>query len=121
VKALRRLGFDVARAHDGKEAVALGGAAARGEAPRFDIILMDIKMPGLDGYEATRAIRREEAQAGCRTPIIALTANALESDRRACLAAGVDEFLAKPVELARLAETIDAVRLAAPAPRAALS
>ena len=120
-KALRRLGFDVARAHDGEEAASLGGAAARGERPRFDVILMDIKMPGLDGCEATRAIRREERERGAKpTPIIALTANAMDSDRRACLAAGIDEFLTKPVDLAKLAETIDAVRLAAPA-RAALS
>ncbi len=120
-KALRRLGFDVARAHDGREAARLGAAAARGERPRFDLILMDIKMPGLDGCEATRAIRRVEREHGARpTPIIALTANAMESDRRACLAAGVDEFLVKPFDLAKLAETIDAVRLAAPA-RAASS
>ncbi len=119
-KALRRLGFDVVRAHDGLEAAALGEAAARGDSPRFEIILMDIKMPGLDGYEAARAIRRAEEARGARPmPIIALTANAMDSDRRACLAAGIDEFLTKPVDLARLAETIDAVRLA-PA-RAALS
>jgi signal transduction histidine kinase/CheY-like chemotaxis protein len=119
-KALRRLGFDVARAHDGREAASLGAAAARGERPRFDLILMDVKMPGLDGCEAARAIRRAEAERGARpTPIIALTANAMDADRRACLAAGIDEFLTKPFDLARLAETIDAVRLA-PA-RASLS
>jgi CheY-like chemotaxis protein len=79
-------------------------------------------MPGLDGCEASRVIRREEKERGARpTPIIALTANAMESDRRACLAAGIDEFLVKPVELAKLAETIDAVRLASPVNRAALS
>jgi signal transduction histidine kinase/CheY-like chemotaxis protein len=112
-KALRRLGFEVARAHDGREAASFGAAAARGERPRFDVILMDIKMPGLDGCEAARAIRRAEAERGARpTPIIALTANAMDADRRACLAAGIDEFLTKPFDLARLAEAIDAVRLA---------
>jgi signal transduction histidine kinase/CheY-like chemotaxis protein len=121
-KALRRLGFEVVRAHDGKEAASLGAAASRGESPRFDLILMDIKMPGLDGCEASRAIRREEKACGAKaTPIIALTANAMESDRRACLAAGIDEFLVKPVELSKLAETIDAVRLASETKRAALS
>jgi signal transduction histidine kinase/DNA-binding response OmpR family regulator len=121
-KALRRLGFDVERARDGKEAAKLGAAAARGESARFDIILMDIKMPGLDGCEATRAIRREERERGAHpTPIIALTANAMESDRRACLAAGIDEFLVKPVELSRLAETIDTVRSGVTPARAALS
>jgi signal transduction histidine kinase/CheY-like chemotaxis protein len=120
-KALRRLGFDVVRAHDGREAAEFGAAAARGESARFDVILMDIKMPGLDGCEASRIIRRIEKEAGARAmPIIALTANAMESDRRQCLAAGIDEFLVKPVELSRLAETIDAAR--APSPKqAALS
>ncbi|HLH48038.1 MAG TPA: ATP-binding protein, partial [Roseiarcus sp.] len=100
-KALRRLGFEVTRARDGGEASRLGAAAARGERPRFDIVLMDVKMPGIDGLEATRAIRRAEREQGVRpTPIIALTANAMDSDRRACLAAGVDEFLVKPFDLA---------------------
>src|SRR5579863_732926 len=121
-KALRRLGFDVARARDGRQAAELGEAAARGEAPRFDVILMDIKMPGLDGCAASRIIRRVEQEAGARRmPIIALTANAMESDRQQCLAAGIDEFLVKPVDLGRLAETIDAVRLGSPRLHAASS
>jgi len=110
-KALRRLGFEVVRAHNGREAAMLGEAAARGEAPRFEIVLMDIKMPGLDGFEASRCIRRAEREAAARPmPIIALTANAMEEDRRASLSAGIDDFLTKPVDLARLAEAIDAVR-----------
>jgi CheY-like chemotaxis protein len=110
-KALRRLGFDVIRAHNGLEAAALGEAAARGDSPRFEIVLMDIKMPGLDGFEASRRIRAAERQVGARPmPIIALTANAMEEDRRACLSAGIDDFLTKPVDLARLAEAIDSAR-----------
>jgi signal transduction histidine kinase/CheY-like chemotaxis protein len=110
-KALRRLGFEVARAHNGREAATLGEAAARGETPRFEIILMDIKMPGLDGFEASRKIRRVEQELGARPmPIIALTANAMEEDRRACLNAGIDDFLTKPVDLGRLAQAIDAAR-----------
>jgi CheY-like chemotaxis protein len=119
-KALRRLGFEVVRAHNGREAAMLGEAAARGEAPRFEIVLMDIKMPGLDGFEASRCIRRAEQEAAARPmPIIALTANAMEEDRRASLSAGIDDFLTKPVDLARLAEAIDAVRRKSAANQAA--
>ena len=107
-KALRRLGFDVTRAQDGLAAARLGGEAARGETARFDIVLMDVKMPGLDGCEAARSIRRIEREVGAPAmPIIALTANAMDDDRRACLAAGIDEFLTKPADMARLAETIE--------------
>ena len=115
-KALRRLGFEVARARDGEEATRLAGAATRGESPGFDVILMDIKMPGIDGYQAAREIRRlERESAAPRVALVALTANAMAEDRRASAAAGFDEFLAKPVDLARLAETIERL-LADPAP-----
>ncbi|MGD1038137.1 MAG: ATP-binding protein [Roseiarcus sp.] len=115
-KALRRLGFEVVRARDGEEATRLAGDAARGQSPRFDVILMDIKMPGIDGYQAASGIRRVERETGApRVALIALTANATAEDRRASAAAGFDEFLAKPVDLARLAETIERV-LAGPAP-----
>ncbi len=107
-KALRRLGFEVVRARDGEEAARLAGAATRGQAPPFDVVLLDIKMPGIDGFEAARGIRRLESEAGSpRAPLIALTASATTDDRRASVAAGFDEFLTKPVDLARLAETIE--------------
>ena len=118
-KALRRLGFEVTRARDGAAAARLAGAAARGEAPRYDVVVMDIKMPGLDGYEAARAIRRLEREIGApRLGILALTANAMPEDRRASLAAGIDEFLAKPFDQARFAEAIErtlAATIGAPA------
>jgi len=86
-------------------------------APRFDLILMDLKMPGIDGAEATRRIRRlEEAHGSERTPIVALTANALDDDRQSCLAAGFDAFLAKPFEFNDLAAA--AARLARARPNA---
>jgi len=106
-KALGRLGFDVIRAADGDEALRLA-APAPGAPPPFDLILMDLKMPGLDGLEATRRLRRLEAERGSPpTPIIALTANALEDERRACKAAGFDAFLVKPFDFGDLAGEIE--------------
>jgi CheY-like chemotaxis protein len=71
---------------------------------RFDLVLMDVHMPGSDGIEATRRIRATEAESrGPRTPIIALTANAFDEDREACIAAGMDGFLTKPLDRERLA------------------
>ena len=79
--------YNIIRAKNGKEAV---DYAAKGG---FEIILMDIKIPEMDGLEATRIIKKEQPN----MPIIALTANAFESDREQALAAGCDDFLSKPV------------------------
>jgi PAS domain S-box-containing protein len=92
---LEKLGVSCDVARNGREGIE---AWRKGN---YDLILMDCQMPVMDGLEATRAIRLEERH-GKRVPIVALTANALASDRQACLAAGMDEHLAKPLELARL-------------------
>ncbi len=94
-RLLERVGCHVRLARDGREAVEtfLQGA--------FDLVLMDCQMPGMDGFEATKAIRLHEAGRG-RAPIVALTANAQSSDRERCLAAGMDDFLAKPLQAASL-------------------
>ena len=73
----------------------------------FQLILMDCQMPVMDGFEATRRIRNGLAgSANARLPIIAMTANAMEEDRRECLAAGMNDFISKPITLARLQEIL---------------
>jgi signal transduction histidine kinase/CheY-like chemotaxis protein len=117
---LERLGAAAVRARHGGEAVVAASAAIAGAAPRFDVIIMDLFMPELDGRAATRRIREAEAAAGApRTPILALTASAQEEDERAARAAGVDGFLTKPVDLALLAATIEEMRVTPASPEEA--
>ncbi|MBK7972626.1 MAG: response regulator [Deltaproteobacteria bacterium] len=73
----------------------------------FDLVLMDVQMPELDGIEATRRIRERERVEGGHVPIIAMTASSLDGDRDRCLEAGMDHYLAKPVTAAALFATID--------------
>jgi two-component system, sensor histidine kinase and response regulator len=91
VGLLERHGHRVTIANNGRQAVDF--AAGNG----FDVILMDVQMPELDGLEATRLIRDQERQTGSRVPIIAMTAHAMKGDRTRCLAVGMDEYVAKPV------------------------
>lgn len=94
---LHRAGADVELAADGQEAVAYAGEA-EGD---FDLVLMDMHMPRLDGYGATRRLRER----GCGLPVIALTANAMRGDRERCLEAGCDDYVAKPIDRLELIET----------------
>jgi signal transduction histidine kinase/DNA-binding response OmpR family regulator len=101
-RMLERLGHRVRIAGNGREAV---DALDDG---RFDAVLMDMQMPEMNGIEASGAIRaREQARSTGRTPIIALTANAMNSDRDKCLAAGMDAYLSKPIKLAELKAALD--------------
>jgi signal transduction histidine kinase/CheY-like chemotaxis protein len=103
---LHRLGHQPTVAANGAAAVESFLAAANAGTP-YDLVLMDVHMPELDGLEATRRIRTAEAAMGLRrTRIVALTANALGEDREACLAAGMDHFLVKPLDRERLAEVL---------------
>jgi len=77
-------------------------AVRRGD---YDLVLMDLQMPGMDGMEATQAIRAL-GDRFASLPIIAMTANAFDEDRQACLAAGMDDYVAKPIDVAQLAEAI---------------
>ena len=75
---------------------------------RFGLVITDCHMPHMDGYDLARSIRELESDAGReRVPIIACTANAMQGEAEACLAAGMDDFLVKPVELAQLSEKLD--------------
>jgi PAS domain S-box-containing protein len=107
---LTKLGHRAAVAESGGYALERWQAARDAGQP-FDLILMDMHMPGVDGLEAARRIRAMEASAvgSHRTPIIALTANAFAEDREACLAAGMDGFLVKPLDRDRLAAALDEV------------
>ncbi|MDB5308168.1 MAG: Histidine kinase [Gemmataceae bacterium] len=114
VRLLEKLGHTITVAGTGREAVA--AAAAR----PFDLILMDVQMPEVDGFEATGLIRRAEAGTGRRTPVVAITAHAMKGDRERCLAAGMDDYLSKPVVRDELLEVLArvAARPAAPGPAA---
>ncbi len=102
MQMLANQGHTVVVAADGREAVA---AVDRGP---FDLVLMDVQMPELDGLEATAAIRRAERTTGRHVPIVALTAHAMKGDRERCLAAGMDGYLAKPIQAGALLQIIEA-------------
>jgi two-component system cell cycle response regulator DivK len=100
-RRLIKRGYDVAIALDGEQGVAM----ARAERPA--LILMDMSLPGLDGWDATRQLKAMPETRGI--PVIALTAHAMSGDREKATAAGCDDFDTKPVELTRLIEKIEAL------------
>jgi PAS domain S-box-containing protein len=139
VTLLRKQGHTVVVARDGREALALLGyrpsatgcgpddqdsvsepiADSRQLTADFDVILMDVQMPGMDGFQATAQIRAQEQGTGRHIPIIAMTAYAMKGDRERCLDAGMDRYVAKPVQPAELLHALaDLVPGAAPAAEA---
>ena len=105
-RLLEKRGHVVAVANTGREA--LTQVLAR----HFDVILMDVQMPDMDGLEATSQIRHIEKERGTYTPVVALTAHTMKGDRERCLAAGMDSFINKPIDAARFVESVEAVALA---------
>jgi len=100
-RMLAKLGCEVEIAATGRQVLERVGEK------RFDVVLMDVHMPEMDGLEAAAEIRRSEAGTARHLPIVALTAIAMSGDEARCLEAGMDGYLSKPIELARLAEALE--------------
>jgi len=100
-RLLEKRGHRVVVAANGREALAAV------EKENFDLVLMDVQMPEMDGLEATAAIREKEKDNGARLPVVALTAHAMKGDRERCLAAGMDGYLSKPIRSQELDKVLD--------------
>jgi two-component system, sensor histidine kinase and response regulator len=100
LEMLQECGCHVDLAADGVEAL------ERMDTASYDIVFMDVQMPRMDGFEATAEVRRREEQTGTHTPIIAVTAHALEGDRQRCLGAGMDDYISKPIDPYRLLDVL---------------
>jgi two-component system sensor histidine kinase/response regulator len=98
---LEKLGHNVVTAGNGRAVL------ERLEKETFDLILMDIQMPEMDGFETTAALRKEEESTGKHLPIVAMTAHAMEGDRERCLAASMDGYIAKPIRAKDLMDAIE--------------
>jgi CheY-like chemotaxis protein len=110
LEMLKKLGHEVTAAANGLQALA--ALDRRG----FDLVLMDVQMPEMDGIAATRAIRTQEWGTGRHLPIVAMTAHALKGDRARFLEAGMDAYLSKPVRLPELVRAIESAVLASKPP-----
>jgi CheY-like chemotaxis protein len=101
MRVLEKHGHHVTVAADGRQALAALDRAT------FDVVLMDVQMPEMDGFEATAAIRGHERETGNHIPIIAMTAHAMPGDRERCIAAGMDSYIAKPLKPPELIELLE--------------
>jgi CheY-like chemotaxis protein len=112
-RLLEKHGHIVVIAADGRQAL------ERLETESFDLVLMDVQMPEMDGFEATEAIRKKEGATGRHLPIVAMTAHAMRGDRERCLAAGMDGYVSKPIiaeELFRVVEKVISAPSVPPSP-----
>ena len=122
ITLLQKRGHTVIPTGNGQEAIAAL------ETQRFDLVLMDVQMPVMDGFEAIRSIRSKERTTGAHIPIIALTAHAMKGDREKCLAVGADDYVSKPIRTSDLVAAMDRSRIlkvdaspkAAPSPQPSL-
>lgn len=111
VVLLKRLGHAVAVVEDGKSAIEILNQSS------FDVVLMDIQMPEMDGFAATVMIRAWEKRTGTHIPIIAMTAHAMKGDRERCLAAGMDDYISKPIQIAQLSAALARIPVTIPSPQ----
>jgi CheY-like chemotaxis protein len=100
------MGHGVVVAATGREVL------AKLEEQSFDLVLMDVQMPGMDGFAATAAIREKEQPGQLHLPIIAMTAHAMNRDRQLCMEAGMDDYIAKPIDIKQLKQAMRQVTLA---------
>jgi CheY-like chemotaxis protein len=100
---LQRAGFDVDAAADGLVGVEMW------EHADYDLVLMDVQMPRMNGFEATHSIREMEQSRGGHTPIVAVTAFALANDKEKCLAAGMDAYLSKPIDFKKCIDLVQSL------------
>ena len=100
---LKKRGHHVRVAQNGAEALEIF------QREPFDLILMDVQMPVLDGFEATSAVRARESTVRDRVPIVAMTAHAMRGDRERCLSAGMDAYVSKPIDVPKLIELIESL------------
>ncbi len=105
VGVLTKWGHEITVVNNGREAL----ATLENNSDQFDLVLMDVQMPEMDGFQATSLIREREARSGTHLPIIAMTAHAMKGDREECLAAGMDGYVAKPIRRRELQQVIDEV------------
>jgi CheY-like chemotaxis protein len=110
VRLLEKRGHRVVVTNNGREAL------AEYRSRRFDVLLMDVQMPEMDGFEATMAIRKQEQFTGEHVPIIAMTAYAMKGDRERCLAAGMDDYLCKPIKAQELFDKVESILPGRPEP-----
>jgi PAS domain S-box-containing protein len=110
LRVLQKQGHVAQLASTGREAVALAASGS------FDVALMDVQMPEMDGFAATAAIREREKVHAAHLPIYAMTAHAIKGDKERCLAAGMDGYISKPVEFSKIQQVLDAVRAQPPIP-----
>jgi CheY-like chemotaxis protein len=103
LRLLEKRGFEVTVAGDGQ------AAFEEFEKGCFDVVLMDVQMPNMDGFQATAAIREREQKTGGHIPIVAMTAHALKGDEERCIAAGMDAYVSKPIRTTELFATIESV------------